>query len=136
MTAYWVDYGMSFVSSQAQFRFPLALQIAFALATLAGMFVLPESPRWLMAHNRHDEAKEVLWSLLPDAKNASHDSPVIVQEMEEINHALKEEREAAAGGSFKAMLKNGPQKFFNRTMLGIGGQFMQQVMISALHEWN
>lgn len=47
MTAYWVDYGMSFVSSQAQFRFPLALQILFAIVSFFGILLLPESPRWV-----------------------------------------------------------------------------------------
>jgi hypothetical protein len=46
MTAYWVDYAMSFVQSEAQFRFPLALQIAFAVVTFTGLLLLPESPRW------------------------------------------------------------------------------------------
>lgn len=47
--------------------------------------------------------------------------------MNEIQHTVDEEREAAHGSSFKALLKNGQQKFFYRTMLGIGGQFMQQL---------
>jgi hypothetical protein len=42
-----------------------------------------------------------------------------------ISHAGSEERADAAGGSFKTMLKNGEQKFLYRTLLGIGGQFMQ-----------
>lgn len=47
MTAYWVDYGLSFVANEAQFRFPLALQVLFALVACAGVMVLPESPRWV-----------------------------------------------------------------------------------------
>jgi len=48
MTAYWVDYGMSFVDhSSVQFRFPLALQCLFAVCTLVGILFLPESPRWV-----------------------------------------------------------------------------------------
>lgn len=51
MTAYWVDYGMSFVDdSSVQFRFPLALQCLFALVTLLGIIVLPESPRWVSCY--------------------------------------------------------------------------------------
>ena len=41
------DYGMSYVVNDAQFRFPIALQILFAVITLAGIIVLPESPRWV-----------------------------------------------------------------------------------------
>jgi len=42
-----LDYGMSFVSSQAQFRFPIGFQIVFAIVTMIMVFVLPESPRWV-----------------------------------------------------------------------------------------
>lgn len=51
MTAYWVDYGMSYINNHAQFRFPLALQCLFALVTVALMLVLPESPRWVSIHD-------------------------------------------------------------------------------------
>jgi MFS family permease len=46
MLAYWVDYGFSYIDSAAQFRFPLALQILFALMTALNLVFLPESPRW------------------------------------------------------------------------------------------
>ncbi|KAG6366713.1 hypothetical protein INS49_000892 [Diaporthe citri] len=124
MTAYWVDYGMSYVNNHAQFRFPLALQCLFAVLTIALMLVLPESPRWLIAQDRHDDARQILVALLP---NKRPDEDFVNREMAEIQHAIDEEREAAHGSSYKALLKNGPQKFFYRTMLGIGGQFMQQL---------
>ncbi|OAQ72605.1 sugar transporter STL1 [Pochonia chlamydosporia 170] len=54
MIAYWVDCGMSYVPNDAQFRFPLALQCLFAIITVIGILFLPESPRWLVAHDRHD----------------------------------------------------------------------------------
>ncbi|KAK4033252.1 general substrate transporter [Parachaetomium inaequale] len=128
MTAYWVDYGMSYVhDSSVQFRFPLALQCLFAVVTLAGIMLLPESPRWLLAHGDTDKARHVLWSLLPNASETDTNNEVIKQEVSEIQYAIEEERLAAQGGSFKALFKNGPQKFFYRTMLGVGGQFMQQL---------
>ncbi|OHX00516.1 MFS sugar transporter [Colletotrichum incanum] len=127
MTAYWVDYGMSFVSNDSQFRFPLALQILFAVVTFFGVLVLPESPRWLIAHDRHDEARHILWAVEKDAKSISETEPKLERNLAEIQAAIREEREAANAGSFRMMFKNGDQKFFYRTMLGIGGQFMQQL---------
>lgn len=127
MLAYWCDYGMSFVRNEAQFRFPLALQILFAVVTLAGVIFLPESPRWLVAHDRHDEAREILWAVNKNAKQINKDDPAISRNLAEIQHAIREEREAAQTSSFKAMFKNGDQKFLYRTLLGIGGQFMQQL---------
>jgi hypothetical protein len=125
--SYWVDYGMSFVDSDAQFRFPIAFQVFFALLTFAGILVLPESPRWLVAHDRHDEAKQILWSIQPNAEEIDVDDPKLNRDISEIVYAIQEEREAASGGSFRTMLKNGEQKFLYRTLLGVGGQFMQQI---------
>ncbi|UZP39538.1 hypothetical protein NXS19_007354 [Fusarium pseudograminearum] len=127
MLSYWVDYGMSFVSSDAQFRFPLAFQIFFAILTFIGILLLPESPRWLINHDRHEEAREVLWAVRKNAKSISKDDESVSRAIAEIQHAINEEREAAQTSSFKAMWKNGEQKFLYRTMLGIGGQFMQQL---------
>lgn len=127
MLSYWVDYGMSFVSNDAQFRFPLAFQIFFAILTFIGILLLPESPRWLINHDHHDEAREVLWSVRKNAKSITKDDESVSRAIAEIQHAINEEREAAQTSSFKAMWKNGEQKFLYRTMLGIGGQFMQQV---------
>lgn len=127
MTAYWVDYGMSFVNNDSQFRFPLALQCAFALVTFCGITFLPESPRWLVAHDRHDEARQVLWSVEVNARRLDPNDESINAQLAMIQEAIREEREAARGTTFKALLKNGEQKFFYRTMLGIGGQFMEQL---------
>lgn len=127
MLSYWVDYAMSYVSNESQFRFPLALQILFALATFAGICILPESPRWLIAHDRHDEARRVLWAVQRNARDLDVHDPLLNRSVAEIQHTIKEEREAASVGSYKAMLKNGEQKFLYRTLLGIGGQFMQQL---------
>lgn len=78
----------------------------------------------LIAQDRHDDARQILLDLLP---RKTPDEDFVNREMAEIQHAIDEEREAAHGSSYKALLKNGPQKFLYRTMLGIGGQFMQQL---------
>ncbi|KAG4423181.1 hypothetical protein IFR04_003679 [Cadophora malorum] len=128
MMAYWVDYGFSFVNSAAQFRVPLALQIVFAVITFAGIIVLPESPRWLLAHDKHEEARHILWALELDAKSIESTDPKVQKQMAEIQHAIYEERAAAEGaGGKRAIMKNGPQRFLHRTLLGIGSQFMQQL---------
>lgn len=127
MTAYWVDYGMSYVSNDAQFRFPLALQILFAVTTFLGVCFLPESPRWLIAHDRVEEAKNILWAVEKNACEIDPDDEALKQDLAHIQQAIIEERAAASGSSYKALLKNGDQRFLYRTMLGIGGQFMQQL---------
>ena len=128
LTFYSSDYGMSYVNNESQFRFPIAFQIFFALVTMSMIAFLPESPRWLIAHDRSDEARTVLWRLQKNARSTSRDNNIAVNaEMHEIEHALEEEKAAAGGTTFLAIFKSGPQKFRRRTLLGIGGQFMQQL---------
>lgn len=83
------------MQSEAQFRFPLALQIAFAVVTFIGIILLPESPRWLLAHDKHEEARNILWALEHDAKSIELSDPIINREMAEIQFAIDEERTAA-----------------------------------------
>ncbi|KAF7590090.1 hypothetical protein BBP40_003292 [Aspergillus hancockii] len=127
MTAYWVDYGMSYVTSEAQFRFPIALQILFAIVTFIGILVLPESPRWLIAHGQHSKARHIIWTIQPNARSITEEDAVVSQDVAEITQAIAEEQSASEEGSFRMVFKNGPQRFLYRTLLGMGGQMMQQL---------
>ncbi|KAK8119236.1 uncharacterized protein PG998_003862 [Apiospora kogelbergensis] len=127
MTAYWVDYGMSFANNDSQFRFPLALQCLFALFTFSAIIPLPESPRWLLAQDKCDEADQILHSLIPAMTSTEDANEAVRLEIARILDAIHEEREASKGSSYRALLQNGKQRFRLRTLLGIGGQFMQQL---------
>lgn len=133
MSAYWIDYGFSYVQSEAQFRFPLALQILFAICAFTGVIFLPESPRWLIAHDRIEEARHVLWSVEVDARSITPDHPKLEESLNIIKTAIDEEREAAASSSYLTLLKDGKQKFRYRTLLGMGGQFIQQLSGRSLY---
>jgi sugar porter (SP) family MFS transporter len=61
--AYWLDFGLSTVDngySAVRWRFLLAFQCSPALLLMAGIKMLPDSPRYLASVRRYDEAKEVL----------------------------------------------------------------------------
>ena len=56
-TASWVGLGFYFVNAGgAQWRVPLAIQCIFPLALAAGVLLLPETPRWLINHDRVEDA--------------------------------------------------------------------------------
>ncbi|CAI7617065.1 unnamed protein product [Penicillium bialowiezense] len=56
----WVDYGFSKTTGETQWRVPLALSFIFPMAVAASIFLLPESPRWLVMVNRTDQAAHSL----------------------------------------------------------------------------
>ena len=55
-----MDYGTSFTESSLQWRFPLAFQALFAIFLVLQVIGLPETPRWLCLHDRHEEARAVV----------------------------------------------------------------------------
>jgi hypothetical protein len=61
--AYWLNFGLSFINhgrSAVRWRFILGFQCIPALMLLAGIKLLPDSPRYLASVGRIEEAKEVL----------------------------------------------------------------------------
>jgi hypothetical protein len=66
MISYWINYGTQYIGgtgegqSDAAWLVPIGIQLAPALVLLVGMVWMPFSPRWLMHHDREDEARRVL----------------------------------------------------------------------------
>ncbi|TPX18494.1 uncharacterized protein E0L32_011607 [Thyridium curvatum] len=58
--ASWVIYGCSFIDSIDAWRIPIWCQMITSGIVLVSVLWLPESPRWLMAQDRHDAAAHVL----------------------------------------------------------------------------
>ncbi|GAA5846259.1 hypothetical protein JCM9279_005879 [Rhodotorula babjevae] len=124
MLAYWADYGLRNDQSDAQWRLPLALQVAFALITVTLIVFLPESPRWLVAHGDIPAARDVLFRL-DGTRDAKARTASVDAQLGEIVAAVElERREAAGWGTCFTM---GEQRFFHRVVLGCGSQFLQQI---------
>jgi len=55
--------GFNYVTSAYQWRLNFIVALGFALMLLGSLLVLPESPRWLVAHGRGAEAGKILKSI-------------------------------------------------------------------------
>ncbi|KAK7686905.1 hypothetical protein QCA50_009982 [Cerrena zonata] len=122
--SYWIDYGLYPYGGQVSWRFPIAFQCIFPLIMFPFILKLPESPRWLMRHDREEEARRVFASLYDTSVN----DPLIDSQLEEIKQSLQAEV-AASGGRFSAkdLLKQGKTRTFHRVCLAAFCQFMQQI---------
>lgn len=120
LVAYWLDFGMSYVNSSVQWRFPVAFQIVFAILVMVGALMLPESPRWFVMRGHDQEAIQVLAQL-----NDSHpDAEDVLADYNLMKADLKTTQENKAG--FKTLFTFGKTQEFQRMMIGCSGQFFQQ----------
>ncbi|KAL2007902.1 hypothetical protein VTN00DRAFT_7884 [Thermoascus crustaceus] len=86
MVSFWIDYGTNYIGGSgegqkdAAWLLPLALQLVPAVLLGVGMIFMPFSPRWLVHHNREEEAKTVLVNL----RGLSRGHPLLELEFLEI----------------------------------------------------
>ncbi len=124
LVAYWIDYGASFGPDDLTWRFPIAFQIVFALLISIPMFFLPESPRWLLTHERYEDADRVISALRGYELNSEHTTL-------ECNLILDSIRASGGFGQrstpAKALFTNGKTQHFRRMPLCASSQLMQQI---------
>lgn len=123
MVAYWTDYGFSKVTGAPSYawRVPVALQLVFVILIGLLVLVIPETPRWLAAHGRSEEALVVL-SRLAD-KDTSH--PSVQATYEEIMATVQAEKEVGHG-SWSDIVKDDAIKSRRRFMIACAIQIFQQ----------
>ena len=139
VTAYFFDYGMSFVNHPVgiSWRLPIACQMVFAFVSslfasssvidpskvvIVLVFGLPESPRQLYKRGKNDEALQVLC----DVYDREPEDPRIMHESNEILEALAVETKHGEY-EWKNILKKDDVHTGQRVALAYGMQFMNQM---------
>ncbi|KAI6247999.1 Sugar transporter [Erysiphe necator] len=120
----WVNLGSSLIknsSSSITWRLPLALPEIFIFILMSSIFLMPESPRWLVQVNRYQEAAESLSRI----KDLPIDDPSVTSALEDFRTAVQQgiTKKTSLGDMFTM----GPDKLFYRFCLCILLQFYQQM---------
>lgn len=120
LVAFWIQYGTSFINGEAAWRLPMGLQMLATLALHFTMYFLPESPRWLVAKDRPEDALKVLAKL--HARGDVEDLYVKAELAEIVAKIAFEKRQKTP--SYMSLLFGNE---WRRMWIGIGVQFWQQV---------
>ncbi|KAK6585709.1 hypothetical protein PZA11_002436 [Diplocarpon coronariae] len=123
MIAYWIDYGASYGPDDLTWRFPIVFQVIFGFILIGGTCVLPESPRWLVTKDRHEDAIDVIAAL---SGLETTDTEVRFQHSLIVD-SIKASGHAGSTVPFSALLTGGKTQHFRRVLLGASSQFFQQL---------
>ncbi|KAK1221784.1 high affinity glucose transporter [Marasmius sp. AFHP31] len=117
---YFIQFGCSDIQGVASFRIPWGLQAIPAIILFFGMFLFPESPRWLMDHDRDDEALQILADV---HGKGDKNNELVRLEFEEIRQQVIFEKTEGAKSYLDLLKGNNPR----RVMLGMSLQMWSQL---------
>ena len=117
-----ITYGCQYIDSDYSWRIPLILQAYSCVIVMVGVFFIPESPRYLMANGREEEAVEFL---VKYHGNGDARSPLVRLEVEEMKEHIRQDGVDKTNWDYRPFFFThaGRWRFAQVLMISIFGQF-------------
>jgi MFS family permease len=119
---YWIDYALSSHTGSYAWRVPVILQCVPIIVIICLLTIIPETPRWLAAHDRPEECLKVLAQI----QGTSVDDPDVRVLHSVITQTVAYET-SIGSGSWKDLLKEDSIKSRKRLLLACFLQAAQQL---------
>ncbi|KAG0141254.1 hypothetical protein CROQUDRAFT_664079 [Cronartium quercuum f. sp. fusiforme G11] len=121
--SYWIDYGMTKnYTGSITFRFPIGFQMVFIIPIMILTFIIPESLRWLMFHDRTSEALSILARL----ENKKQEDKIVQEKFRVIEDSVRYEKLVQVDG-FADLFRSNSQSTRRRLAIACSVQFFQQL---------
>ncbi|KAH6972409.1 lactose permease [Ilyonectria sp. MPI-CAGE-AT-0026] len=88
IVASWTIFGCSKWNAGYAFRIPIWGQLVSSVIVACGVWFVPESPRWLIAHGKLTQARAVLARYHGEG---SEEHPIVLLQMEEMKHSIQQD---------------------------------------------
>ncbi|KAH8705908.1 general substrate transporter [Talaromyces proteolyticus] len=102
-----ITFGSQYIDSTWAWRLPSLLQLTPSVLSIVPLAFMPESPRWLIYQDRHEEARAMI---VKYHGGGDVDAPIVALEYEEICQAIAYEKETRKI-EFKALLATRPNRW-------------------------
>ncbi|KAH7399865.1 general substrate transporter [Cadophora sp. MPI-SDFR-AT-0126] len=118
----WATFGTRTITSNWSWRIPSVLQVGIPVVIIVFVIFAPESPRWLVAVGRSEEARALLTKY---HAGGDESSMLVAFEMAEIEEALRLERQFKKAASYMDMFrtKGNRHRLFVSVTLGVFAQW-------------
>ncbi|KAM3413713.1 hypothetical protein BST61_g10404 [Cercospora zeina] len=124
MLVYWIDYAFGRIPHAGSFvwRVPVILQCLFLIPMLGIIMIVPETPRWLIAHQRGEEGLQVIRRL----NRGQMSDEAIERSYQEISNVVQYEASIGAG-TWGDLLKDDDIQSRRRFLIACAVQIFQQL---------
>lgn len=113
----WVSFGTNYMESDWSWRIPALIQAFPSVIQLLFIFWVPESPRYLMAKDKHDRALAILAKY---HANGDEYNATVQFEFREIKETLRLEFEASKSSSYLDFFKTKGNRYRLAVLISLG----------------
>jgi sugar porter (SP) family MFS transporter len=113
----WLSFGTNYLGNEWSWRIPALLQAFPSLIQLSFIWWVPESPRYLIAKDKHEQALEILGRYHANG-NINH--PTVQFEYREIKETLALELEAKKQSSYLDFVKTKGNRYRLAVLISLG----------------